>query len=219
MMTGMQDVAEMRMAMVASQLRPNAVSDMRVIDAMAVVPREKFVNAASSSLAYRDTAVPIAPGRALNPPMVLGRLLTEAQVPSGARVLVIGAGTGYAAAVLAAMGAHVTALEENAALAEHAAVALAGISAVTLVRGSLAKGWPTGAPYDLVLIDGAVEHVPEAIVAQLGQGGRIATGRLDRGVTRLAIGRRSAGGFGLIDFADAECVVLPGFAVPRQFVF
>lgn len=212
------DSAARRHAMVASQLRTNAVSDQRVVAAMATVPREAFVPDAAGTLAYRDAAIPLGGGRALNNPMATGRLLTAAELNPGDRVLLIGAATGYTAAVLAHVVAHVTAVESDATLAATARSTLAG-TAVTLIEGPLAAGHADGAPYDVLLIDGAVAAVPAALVAQLAIGGRIATGVVDHGVTRLANGLRTGGGFGVTPFVDTECTVLPGFDRPRGFRF
>ena len=209
----------MRHAMVASQLRTNAVSDARVVAAMAQVPREDFLADGDRRLAYRDTAVPLAPGRALNVPIATGRLLTEARIEPRDRVLLIGAATGYTAAVLSLLAGSVVAVESDAALAARARPALRDYAGVTLVEGPLADGAPDAAPYDVLIVDGAVEALPDALIAQLRPGARIATGLIDRGVTRLAAGTRSAGGYGVRDFADIECVPLPGFATPRAFTF
>jgi protein-L-isoaspartate(D-aspartate) O-methyltransferase len=208
----------MRRAMVASQLRTTGVNDPRVIAAMGEVARERFVPAERSALAYADATVPLADGRGLNPPMALGRLLTEAQLQGHERSLVIAAGTGYAAAVLARLVGSVVALEQDAALAATARETLAD-SNVTLVEGPLGEGWAAGAPYDFILIDGAVEYVPPAIVGQAAEGARIGVAMLDRGVTRLAMGRVAGGAFGLTAFADAAVAILPGFERPRNFVF
>lgn len=209
----------MRHAMVASQLRTNSVSDPRVVAAMARVPREAFVPAEVRAISYRDTAVPLGRGRFQNVPIATGRLLTEAALQPGDRVLLIGAAGGYTAAVLAELVSQVVAVESDPALAAEARTALAGHANVTLVEGPLEAGHEAGAPYDVLVIDGAVEHVPEALVAQLAAGGRAVAGIADRGITRLTAGRKSGGGFGLLDFADIDCVSLPGFARPRTFTF
>jgi protein-L-isoaspartate(D-aspartate) O-methyltransferase len=203
---------QMRRAMVSNQLRTTAVNDPRVVDAMGIVARERFVPAAQARLAYLDAAVPLGNGRAMPTPMVVGRLLTEARVRAGERVLVIGATTGYAAALLVELGAVVTALEEDPAL-------VSAVAGVTHVAGALNQGWAAAAPYDLILFDGAVEQVPAAIVDQLADDGRIAAGIVENGVPRLAIGRKAGGAFGLINFADAEVPVLPGFDRPQGFTF
>jgi protein-L-isoaspartate(D-aspartate) O-methyltransferase len=208
----------MRRAMVASQLRTTGVSDPRVVEAMGEVPRERFVPHERLALAYADALVPLAPGRALNPPMALGRMLTEARLRGHERALVIGAATGYSAAVLARLVGSVVAVEEDEALFAFARKALDG-SGVELVRGPLAKGHAKGAPYDFILIDGAVEQVPLTLVGQAGDGGVIALALLEEGVSRLAVGRVVAGAFGATIFADAETAALPGFEKPRGFSF
>ncbi|HVI97904.1 MAG TPA: protein-L-isoaspartate O-methyltransferase [Sphingomonas sp.] len=212
------DFTAMREAMVASQLRTNAVDDPRVVTAMLRVPREAYLPENVAPLAYRDTAVPLGRNRAANLPMATGRLLTAAEIAPTDSVLLIGAASGYTAAVLAELAANVTAVESDPELAAAARAALTGTH-VTLVEGPLEAGAPGGAPYDVLVVDGAVEHLPEALVAQVKPGGSVATGLIDRGVTRLAAGRRTEGGFGLRDFADVDCVALPGFAKPKSFQF
>ena len=218
-----QNFREMRRAMVASQLRTTGVSDPRVVAAMGAVPREKFVPEPRLPLAYADGLVPLKPGRDLNTPMSLGRLLTEARPAPGDRALLVGAATGYAAAVLARLVGHVVALEEDEELAARAKSVLASLpeesGTVELVRGPLAKGWKKGAHFNLILIDGAVEQVPQALIDQLADGGRLATGLIEDGVSRLCLGRKGGDGFGLIAFADAASAMIPGFEKPRAFNF
>ena len=213
------DYREMRAAMVSSQLRTNAVNDPRVVAAMATVPRERFVPEDQRAFAYRDAATPLGRGRYLNVPMATGRLLTEAYLATSDRVLLIGAASGYTAGVLAELVARVVAVESDPALVAAAREALAGHPGVELVEGPLEAGAPAHAPYDVLMIDGAVEFVPDALIEQLAPDGRVVTGLVDRNIIRLASGRRSAGGFGLVGFADVDCVVLPGFSRPRGFSF
>jgi protein-L-isoaspartate(D-aspartate) O-methyltransferase len=209
----------MRHAMVASQLRTNAVNDVRVVEAMARVPRETYLPAAHRAIAYRDTLLPLGGGRRQNSPLATGRLVTEAQVTGSDHVLLIGAAGGYTAAVLAELAGSVVALEEDAGLVALAREVLTGSSNVTVAEGPLAAGWAAAAPYDVLIVDGAVEQLPDALVSQVKPGGRVVTGVVDRGVTRLAAGRRTEGGFGLIDFLDLECAILPGFGRPKTFQF
>lgn len=209
----------MRHAMVASQLRTTAVNDARVVAAMARVPRETFVPESVRAIAYRDTAIPLGDGRYANVPMATGKLLTEAALEKTDKVLLIGAAGGYTAAVLAEIVATVVAVESDAALAALARTALSGKPTVTLVEGDLAAGHAGGAPYDVLVIDGAVEHVPDALAAQVRPGGRVVSGIVERGVTRLARGVRSDSGFALTPFADVDCVGLPGFSTPKTFTF
>lgn len=213
------DFAVMRHSMVASQLRTSGVNDPRVVEVMAQVPRERFVPADQARFAYGDTGVPLPGGRRLNPPLATGRLLTAAQVEPADRVLLVGGAGGYTAAVLAQLAAHVTVVEIDPTLVATARGALAGVSNVTVVQAALEAGAPDHGPYDLLVIDGAVEAVPDALAHQVAPGGRIVSGIVDRGLTRLASGRRTAGGFRLVDFVDIDCAVLPGFARPRSFSF
>ncbi len=208
----------MRRAMVASQLRTTGVNDPRVIAAMGAVPRERFVPAERVPLAYADALVPLPGGRQINSPMALGRMLTEAAPRKEDRALVIGAGTGYSAAVLAELVAEVVAVEEDATLAAAARETLAGTK-VVLIEAALTEGHEGGAPYDLILIDGAVEFVPDAIVAQLAEHGRLAAAIAEDGVTRIAIGHRGGTGFGMAAVSDVAAPVLPGFIKPRAFTF
>lgn len=211
--------AAMRQAMVSNQLRTNSVSDARLVAAMGRVPREAYLPETIAGLAYRDTALPLGAGRAANVLIATGRLLNEAAVSPSDRVLLIGAAGGYTAAVLAEIAAFVVAVECDPALMAIARRALEGNARVQLIDGPLERGYADGSPYDVLVVDGAVPKLPQTLIDQLAIGGRAVSGIVDRGVTRLAMGQRSAGGFGLIDFADIDCVALPGFAVPQDFVF
>jgi protein-L-isoaspartate(D-aspartate) O-methyltransferase len=210
----MQDFSLARRAMIDSQLRPEGVTDRGVLAAMGSVPREQFVPEAARALAYSDRPLKICEGRAMMPPAALGRLLTELAPQPGERALVVGSGSGYSAALLRAIGLDIVALESNEALAS--AANQAGIETVV---GDLAAGWSKGAPYDLILLDGAAEEVPAALVKQLRDDGRLAGAIVDRGISRLAIGRASGGALGLRSLADAEVEALPGFERPRAFTF
>jgi protein-L-isoaspartate(D-aspartate) O-methyltransferase len=213
-----QNFEAMRRAMVESQLRTTGVNDPRVIAAMAAVPRERFVPAERRPLAYIDRPVPLTSGRMLNVPAAIGLLLTEARVAPTDKVLLIGAASGYTAALLVRLAGEVVALEEDSDLLALAREGLTG-TRVRLVEGQLAQGWPGAAPYDLIFVDGLIEHVPDALVDQLADTGRLACALLDRGVSRLGLGRKAGAGFGLDLFADGEAVPLPGFARPKAFVF
>jgi protein-L-isoaspartate(D-aspartate) O-methyltransferase len=208
------DFAAARYAMVESQLRPEGVTDSAVIGAMGSVPRERFVPEQSRPLAYIDRAVPLGGGRFLAAPAVLGELLTQMTPEPGQRALVVGAGTGYSAAVLAAMGLDVVAVESASELA-----ARARELGVDVVEGPLEAGHKKGAPYDQILIDGAVDSIPEAIVSQLADGGRLGAPLIERGITRLIIGRKTGGAFGFLSIGDAGVPALPGFNRPRAFTF
>lgn len=209
------DFAAARRAMIDSQLRPEAVTDPLVLAAFASVPRERFVPEQSRALAYIDRNVPLGNGRAMNPPATTGRLLTELAPRPGERALVVGAETGYTAAVLAEMGLDVTALESDPALFEQ----LSALPGIRTVQGELSRGVADGAPYDLIVIDGAVDFIPDDIVDQLAPGGRLGACLVERGVQRLVVGRRSVHGFGTKSFADAAAAPLPGFSRPPVFTF
>ena len=210
----MQDFSLARRAMVDNQLRPQGVTDRGVLAAMGKVERERFVPENVRAMAYFDRPLKLSQGRAMMPPAELGRLLSEAQPKVGERALVIGSGTGYSAAVLQEIGLNVVALESDEALAASAKEA-----EVTGVAGELEKGWAKGAPYDLILIDGAVEEIPAALAKQLAPDGRLAGAIVDRGVTRLIVGSCSNGAIGWRSIADADVDTLPGFERPRAFTF
>lgn len=214
-----QNFTAMRRAMVESQLRTNDVNDPVLLEAILSVPREAFLPETRRASAYIDRSVPLGDGRALNPPLATARLLVEAGINLGDNVLLVGAATGYAAALLARLGCSVVALEEDASLLAQAKTALAGYAGVTLAAGPLAKGHAKCAPYDVVVVDGAIEAMPDTLVAQLKVGGRAVFASAERGVTRLCLGVRSAGGFGARAFVDSEAAVLPGFAAPKGFTF
>lgn len=209
------DFAQARRAMVDSQLRPQAVTDPLVVAAMAIVPREAFVPESSVAIAYIDRMVPLGQDRALSPAVSLGRMLTELRCRAGERALVVGAGTGYSSAILAEMGLEVVALESDPVLFAQ----LQALGGVTGVSGPLEEGAPDHGPFDIILVDGLVEQLPDALVEQLKPGGRLAAGLLEGGVTRLVVGTRSAHGFGLKSVADASMAPLPGFARPAVFTF
>jgi protein-L-isoaspartate(D-aspartate) O-methyltransferase len=208
------EFATARQAMVDSQLRPQGVTDPAVLRAMGSIEREKFLPPETRPLAYVDRAVSMGDGRFLSAPAVLGQLLTQMMARPGQRALVIGAGTGYSAEVLAAMGLDVTALESSAALASKAREL-----GIEVVQGPLEKGYVADAPYDQVLIDGAVEYIPDVIIEQMAEGGRLGTALVDRGVTRLIVGRKAGIAFGYLSLSDAGVPALPGFSRPRAFTF
>jgi len=213
------DFPAMRRAMVDSQLRTNAVSDPRVTAAIESVAREEFVPADRRATAYVDRAIPLSATRSMNPPLVTARLIVEAEIAPTDRVLVVAAASGYAAAVVAGLASTVVALESDAALAAEAKAQLKGLPNVTVIAGDLAKGHAKGAPYDVILVDGAIEQVPDALIRQLAEKGRLAAAVMDGGVSRLSIGYKAGAGFGLDPILDADAVALPGFAKPKVFSF
>jgi protein-L-isoaspartate(D-aspartate) O-methyltransferase len=216
------DFSAARDCMVDSQVRPNKVYDSRVLSAMRRIPREVFLPADKLPCAYLDDDVTLPGGRVLMEPMVIGRLLQACAVVAGENALVVGAGTGYGAALLAACGAKVTALEDAAELVAIARPALAAWgTGVTLVTGPLAAGWTAAAPYDLILVEGAVGQFPPALAAQL----RPRTGRIV-GVVRDADGTGHAviaettpAGLRPQPLFDCNVPLIPALAPVPAFVF
>ena len=215
------DYTDARNIMVDGQVRPNRVYDRRLLDAMRRLPRERFVPPHAVALAYSDEDVPLGNGRVLMEPMVIARLVELAAMRAGERALVVGCGSGYGAALLAACGAQVTALEQDDTLLALARQALAGIAGVSLVGGPLRDGWPQGAPYDLLLIEGAADEVPKALIAQIRQPGGRLVGVLI-GADRIGhdgVGEPSAGGLSFRPAFDCATQVLPALRRQSGFVF
>jgi protein-L-isoaspartate(D-aspartate) O-methyltransferase len=210
----MQDFSLARRVMVDNQLRPQGVTDRGVLAAMAKVERENFVPEQARALAYFDRPLTIGQGRSMMPPAALGRLLTEAGPQPGQRALVVGSGTGYSATILKEIGLDVVALEADETLA--AAAKAAGVETII---GELDKGSAKGAPFDLILLDGAVDEIPATLTKQLSAEGVLAGAIADRGVTRLVIGRSTDGFVGMRTIADSDVAPLPGFERPRAFTF
>jgi protein-L-isoaspartate(D-aspartate) O-methyltransferase len=208
------DYSAARAAMVDSQLRPQGVTDPAVLLAMSAVPREQFLPDQSRPLAYVDRAIAIGRGRFLAAPAVLGQLLTQMAPGRGQLALVVGAGTGYSAALLAAGGLKVVAVESAPDLAGKAREL-----GIAVIEGPLEAGHRESGPYEQILIDGAVELIPDAIIAQLADGGRLGTALVDRGVTRLIVGRKSGDAFGYLSIGDAGVPALPGFTRAKAFTF
>jgi protein-L-isoaspartate(D-aspartate) O-methyltransferase len=223
----MLDFAQARRAMVDSQLRTFDVFDIPVLAAMEAVPRERFVPPGRESLAYIDQDIPVSDGiagaerRFMLKPMVLGRMIQALEVEAGARALDVASGLGYSAAVLARLGAHVVALESTEAAAQAARQRLAslGIENVAVVSGPLDQGYPHGAPYDIVLVNGLIEVRPQRLLNQLADGGRLACierrGRAGRAVLYV----RSGDAFGSRAIFDAGAPELPAFKADPGFVF
>ncbi|HWT10261.1 MAG TPA: protein-L-isoaspartate O-methyltransferase [Roseomonas sp.] len=217
------DFAEARRFMVDGQLRPNRVEDPRVVAAFRELPRERFVPAAMASRAYADADVPLPGGRSMLKPLVLARLLQLSGLRRGERALVLAAGTGYGAALMATMGANVTAVESDPALVAIARTAIAAslpAGAVTVVQGAAEAGHAAGAPYDVIVIEGGVQAVPDAVQDQLVEGGRLVTIGLAGGPPgRALLLRRTGGAFSTMVDLDAHAPALPGFAAPAAFAF
>ncbi len=215
------DYAVARQHMVDSQIRTNKVTDERLIEAIRALPRERFVPEALRARSYVDDDLELAPGRYLMEPMVTGRLIQASAVKATDMALVVGAATGYAAALLAKLANTVVALEADAALAQRASATFAelGIDNAAVVEGPLAAGCAKHAPYDVILLDGAIEHLPQAVVDQLGEGGRMVGVAIEGGVGRAMLWVKSGGVLSNRILFDANVTPLPGFSAPTRFVF
>ncbi|ASK89891.1 protein-L-isoaspartate O-methyltransferase [Sphingorhabdus sp. SMR4y] len=216
---GQENFKQMRKSMVVSQLRTTDVSDPRVIAAMGHIAREDFVPAAQRSFAYADRGVQISAGRALNPPLATGRLLNMAHATKDDKVLLIGAATGYTAALLAQLAGSVVAVEQDAKLAALAEKNLADFDNIRVETGKHSDGWGESAPYSVIVIDGLVEEIPQSLVDQLAPDGRIVAAIMNDGVSRLALGRTAEGHVGYQYFADCGASPLPGFEKAKSFTF
>jgi protein-L-isoaspartate(D-aspartate) O-methyltransferase len=190
------DFAAARRAMIDSQLRTSGVNDAFVLERMDAVAREDFVPESMRAAAYTDRAIRLGEGRALPAPLFHGMMLAEAQPKAEDAVLVIDGGSGYLAA-----------------LVEPLVGSLRNLSAEDIVGGKK-KG-----DFSLVLVDGAIEHVPAELAKLVAEGGRIVTGLVDRGVTRLATGRKAAGSLALLPLAEIGVPRLHQFDRPASWSF
>lgn len=229
--SGSDPFAQARGLMVDGQVRPNQVNDPRIIEAMRQIRRERFVPEAARLLAYRDGEVEITSGRALTEPRVIARLVQAAGVRAGEKVLLVGAATGYVAALLACLGAEVVALESDPALAALGASLTAdrdtfadrrSVEPVIWSVGPLAAGVGAGAPYDLIVIDGAVACIPSALAAQLRAGGRVVTVISPQRAGQVAcasLAEEVGGGLRPVPLFDAAVRPIAELAAAPAFVF
>jgi protein-L-isoaspartate(D-aspartate) O-methyltransferase len=213
-----------RQKMVDGQVRTSDVTDSRILDAMLAVPREDFVPAASRPLAYLDLDLDVSgggTGRYLLTAALTAKLLQAAEIKSTDNVLVVGAASGYAAALVAKIAARVTATEDDQALASQAATTLAGLglSNVTVRTAAAADGDEASAPYDVIVLNGATEIAPEGLFRQLAEGGRLVGVFATTKPSRAMIVTRSHGDFGHRTLFDATAPVLPGLERHAEFVF
>jgi protein-L-isoaspartate(D-aspartate) O-methyltransferase len=217
----MIDFAAAREAMVDCQVRPSDVTLYPIISAMLAVPREDYVPAAMRPVAYLGANVPLAPGRVVIDPRVFAKMLDAIAIGPTDLVLDVGCGMGYSAAVIARMAEAVIALEEDEDLAAEAESALSahGVDNVAVETGPLAGGVPAHGLYDAIVIEGAVERLPEALADQLKPGGRIVAIFMDGALGQARLGLRTAGGVAWRWAFDATAPVLPGFAAAKAFEF
>jgi protein-L-isoaspartate(D-aspartate) O-methyltransferase len=217
----MFDAANARRLMVDGQVRTADVTDADLLDAMLALPRERFLPPSLTQLAYLDGDIPIAKDRALLKPMVLAKLINAARVRREDRALDVGCATGYSSAVLARLAGSVTALEQDPDLARQAKEALASVGAanVDVVTGSLLGGWTPGAPYDLILLNGATEIAPEPLGRQLKPDGRLVCIYGRSPASKAMIYHVIEGRLVGRPIFDGAARLLPGFAAPAEFVF
>nr|WP_321986580.1 protein-L-isoaspartate O-methyltransferase [uncultured Lichenicoccus sp.] len=218
---GPPDLAQARNRMVDTQVRPVQVSDPRIIKAMREVPRERFVPAGRVAIAYADRGVALSAGRVLMEPRIIARLLQSAVPLGGERALVVGAATGYSAVLLGRLGLSVVALEQDPALAAlGAALCREFAPSVRFVTGDLLEGFADAAPYDLILVDGAVRSLPDALAGQLAAGGRLAAvlwplGNVGSGV----LAEHSTHGLRARQQFDASTPLIPELLAAPRFSF
>jgi len=218
----MQDYSRARRNMVECQVRPNKVTDPRILKAMLEVPREAFVEARLRGIAYVDEDLPLGDGRFLVEPMLIGRLLQGLATKPGDVVLDVGCATGYSSALLARMASTVVALESNPTFAAATTRNLAGlgIDNVVVIEGPLAEGYARQAPYDAILVAGSVPRLPESLCNQLSEGGRLCAVVRPAGRPGKAVVAVNAGGvLSRRELFDANTPMLPGFATEPEFVF
>jgi len=211
-----------RSHMLESQLRPNKVTDDRVLNAFASIRRELFVPEHLRTVAYIDEDLPLGGGRYVMEPMVAARLLQAAAIARTDVVLIVGAGTGYEAALTAMLARNVLALEEDPELARQARTALVehAIASVTVVEGPLREGYRPRAPYDVILLGGAVVETPPEIAAQLADRGRLlAVVKPANAMGRAILMTRTGEVLARRVIFDAATPVLPGFAPKPAFEF
>jgi protein-L-isoaspartate(D-aspartate) O-methyltransferase len=221
----MSDFSTARLKMVDGQVRPSDVTDIRILDAMLAVPREAFVPESKRALAYLDLDLDVSEAgqakRFLIQPAVLAKMLQAAEIKSTDRVLVVGCATGYAAAVIAQFAGAVTATESDSALATKAGGVLAqnGCGNVAVRTAAAADGDPSDGPYDVIVVNGATEIVPERLFGQLQDGGRLVGVFATSQPQRATLVTRSHGDFGHRALFDAAAPVLPGMERVPAFVF
>lgn len=210
-----------RQKMVFGQIQPNKVNDETIINALSAVPRENFVPKAMHGVAYIDRSIQISEDRFVMEPMVVARMMQESNVSRDDLVLVVGAGSGYEAALLGQCADAVVALEQDQQLAAKATENLlnSGSDNVAVVDGKLTDGVSKQGPFDLIFINGAVEEIPHTLLEQLAEGGKIVTIRIDGGVAHSHIIEKHGKEFVSRNIFEADASLLPGFERREEFVF
>ena len=208
--------------MVESQIRTNRVTDRRLIEALDAVPLEAFLPGELGAVAYSDGEISIGGGRSIPEPMVFARMVQAAAIGQDDVVLDVGCATGYSSAVLARLATTVVALESDPALVERAGILLAqqGAVNVAVAVAALEKGDPAHGPYDVIMVEGAVPKLPEALLGQLAEGGRLVAVVGDgAGMGRVVVAQRNGQAISRHVVFDAAAPSLPGFEAPAGFAF
>lgn len=215
----MLDSAQQRANMVATQLRTNDVTDPRLIRAILAVAREAFVPVPLRPLAYMEGCIPLGKGRVLLDPRSFGKLAQLAAIAPEDRVLDVGCGTGYSTAVFSHLAAHVIGLEQDRELLEEATANLKGFRNAEVVWGKLGEGLPARVPYDVILLNGAVERAPDELTVQLANRGRLVCIIRNGAAGHARIYLKEDGAIGERNAFDADLPVLPGFERVKSFAF
>ncbi|MEM8554252.1 MAG: protein-L-isoaspartate O-methyltransferase [Pseudomonadota bacterium] len=215
----MTDFAQRRTIMVDTQVRPSDVTKFPIIDALLRIQREDFVPGELSDAAYIGENLPLAERRVLLEPRTFAKILDAVNIQPQELVLDVGAGYGYSSAVISRLAEAVVAVEEDADMARDAMVALAeqGVDNVALIEGTLTEGVAQHGPYDVILIEGAVEQVSDALIAQLKDGGRIAAIFQDGALGAVRIGYKLNGSVSWRFAFNAGAPILPGFEQKAPF--
>jgi len=217
----MSAIANARQHMIDGQLRPNQVNSDHVIEAITAVCREKFIPKKLNGVAYLDNDIEVAPGRSIMAPMIFARLIEAAEVRDTDLVLDVGCATGYSSAVLGHLAEAVVALEEDEGLAGTAINILAAESCdnVAVVTGPLVKGLAAQGPYDLIFINGMVDRIPDALIDQIAEGGRLVCVINDNSVGRAVYVTQENGVAGKRHLFDATIPSFQSFREKKKFIF
>ncbi len=220
----MTDYAAQRANMIESQVRPNGITDRRIIAAMEAIAREDFVPGTRKAIAYMDEDIRLSASaggpRFLIEAMAFARMLQQAGVKPGDKALIVGAATGYGAAVMAALAAHVVALESDAGLVAQARVNLRHLVNVKVVEGPLEAGARADAPFDVIILEGRVADVPQGLLSQLADAGRLVAVAGETEMAKACVFTSTGGAIAARDVFDASVAALPGFVKKKPaFVF
>jgi len=215
------DFALARRNMVEGQIRTNKVTDQLVVEALEALPREVFVPDALKNIAYIDEDLAVGAGRILMEPMVLARLMQAAAIEETDLALVIAAATGYEAAAIAKIASAVVAIESDLDLHRAAVEHLAeqGADTVSMLKGKLATGHPGQGPYDVIFINGAAGEVPDSLLDQLADGGRLVYIKTGAGTDKAMLVTKVEGVTSETELFDANVPAIPEFAAKSQFSF